>query len=226
MDTVLEKFFEYLRSRSTVRLIVEMLAMLVFVTWVGSVYIIATNPEGAGKLITTISQTASTVDVGTAAAVSKKIDDELIALLAKAGGSRAILSKFHDEKKDVQGMRFLYTSRTNEQLAPGISSQMMVAQNVPVSFFHNEVSSLLKGECINAVNMTQENTPTYKWWKDQGVRSYVRCPVFDAHGKVTSVVGIDWVTDDFSSEQADVVLALAKESAARIGGILSIASKE
>lgn len=225
MGSIIEKVLAYLASRSTVRLLIEMVAMLIVVTWVGAVYMMTTNLDGFRQLVDAVAQKTELVDVMSVGALNKKIDEELKGLLERTGADRAAMSKFHDGKRDVQGMHFLFTSRTNEVLDYGVGSELMRTQNVPISFFSAAMEKLNKGECIVHVNLNPKSTPTYQWWKDMGNSSVIRCPIYDASGNLTAFVGLDWVVDGFPRDKQDEILKLTRESAARIGGILSVASE-
>lgn len=225
MGSILENLFRYLRSRSTIRLIIEMVAMLIVVTWVGAVYMLSTNFDGFKELVNAVSQKTEIVDVVSAGALNKKIDEELRSLMERTGADRLSLSKFHDGKKDVQGMHFLFFSRSNEVLQVGVGSELMRTQNIPVSFFPLFMDKFSKHECVVHTTINPKITPTYQWWKDMGNNAVVRCPIYDASGNLTAFIGMDWVVDTFPRDRHEEIVRMVRDSAARIGGILSVASE-
>lgn len=225
MKSIIELFLEYITSRSTFRLIVELLAIMFFFTWIFAGYEIVTNFSAVRTVIEEVMHASEHVDVKAAAELNTKIDSELNTLLHKTGADRVFLSKFHDGKTDLQGLHFVFSSRTNEVTTDGVASTILNNQNIPLAVF-NTTEQLTMGNCIVYYEIKKTDMSWYEFWKQQGINSVIRCPVFNSTHVLVGEIGVDYVAQHPEPAKKEVEIGMIRATGERISAILQFASKE
>jgi hypothetical protein len=221
MTALFQNVFAYLQTRSVFRLLFDTVIMMAVVTWLSVMYMMATNYPSVVQIFDSLRSESSKVDVRTATLLNRQVDNELSNLTLLTGADRAELSKFHNGKKDLNGVHFVFSSRTNEVVLHGAGSELVKTQNVPLSFFSDVMAKLIEHQCYE-IEVRPNSTPTYEWWNDMGIDSLIRCPVFNIDNDIVAYIGLDWVSSKMDQSKIKDYMKLTQEVANRIGVIVAI----
>lgn len=221
MGLVLSSILKYFSSRSPLRVAFDFAMMSMFVAWLGLVYFSANNYETAVSIWNALRHDAKIVDVRSATVLNTKINAELGTVLDRIGADRISLSKYHNGRRGLDGIHFVFSSRVNEVVASGVSSEFRRTQSLPVSFFIQSTAKLVREGCYANPEMTEQNTGTYAWWRDLGTSAVIECAVLGTGGEVVGFVSGEWL-EPIHADQINASTAAIRDVAARLSLLLSL----
>lgn len=221
MGSVLGQIFKYFQSRSPLRVAFDFTALMLVIGWLGAVWFTVNNFQEAASIWNALRHDSKIVDVRSTVAMNSRINAELTAVLEKVGADRASLSRFHNGRKDVTGIHFVYSSRSNEVLGRGIGSAIQRSQSLPISLFNSIHSRMIEVGCYVVEQITPENTGTAAWWAEQGTAALVQCSVLGTNGDIVGFVAAEWL-EPLAGSQATPAAVAMKDAAARLSLLLSL----
>src|SRR4051812_16970694 len=118
-------FFQYLRQRSSSQKVVDMFLIIAVFTWIALAYLVATNYPAIKQALFT-----QTVDIKSLVKLDANINGIMTRSMNEIGSDRAFLARFHNTVVDLSGRHFIYESRSNEVVQPGVSLVAQLRQNV------------------------------------------------------------------------------------------------
>lgn len=195
---------------------------LLFLLVAGAVGVSSANVEATRTYIDDYLKANSKVDVLRLTHTNMMIDQELDKLVSNSGADRAMVARFHDGKVDTQGIHFLFLTRTNEINRPGVGSVITQTQSAPLAVFGNMLESFERRECFvldhtSATGTTQES----QFYNKLGVKSMVRCPVFNEHGILAGAVGVEFTGDEIDTTEVKQIIDQTQTAAQHIGHIFT-----
>jgi len=127
--------------------------------------------------------------------IQKIINDCLNALQNKYNLDRVWLSQFHNGGNYYPGNKGMKKMSVSfESTAPGISSDIMKMQNLPISFFSSLLQKLSEGEESLIVNVdSEEDNALQSFWGGRGINSVYLFPIICIRGGFIGILGIDFV---------------------------------
>lgn len=216
-----EALFRYLRTRSIGKKLTDAALMMTLVTWVAMAYLFASNFTAASNFANRVLNTHERIEVRAAVIMNERIDEELRALMQSTDADRAALARFHNGRTDTQGIHFVYSSRSNEIVQPGVSKTVNQRQSVLLSIIHVWMVRFIDNKCIAFTSMKPADS-YYEFFRETGVKSAMACPVTSVSGDPIAFVTIEYTTSILTeTELAEKEDAMRME-ALRIAGILTL----
>jgi hypothetical protein len=132
------------------------------------------------------------------------VNKALDSLLVKYDLDRIWLAQFHNGGNYYPGNKSMKKMSVSfESVAPGVSSDIMKMQNLPVSFFSTILQRLNSGQESFVVDVTtEEDYALRSFWENRGVTSVYLFPIICIGGVFIGVLGVDFVKrDGFLNEQ-------------------------
>jgi hypothetical protein len=126
------------------------------------------------------------------------VNKALDSLLVKYDLDRIWLAQFHNGGNYYPGNKSMKKMSVSfESVAPGISSDIMKMQNLPVSFFSPILQKLNNGQESFVVDVTtEEDYALRSFWENRGVTSVYLFPIICIGGAFIGVLGVDFVNRD------------------------------
>jgi hypothetical protein len=206
----------YLKGSNPLRVIINGLVVLIVTTWLGFGYLFLAHPTQITSIISHVDR----IDLKATTRMSVHLDEQLDYALSLTGSDRASINKFHDGKTDTQGLHFLFSSRTNELASRGAASELLLTQNIPLSFLSDTIPHFIKHECA-VVNIQTGTSSAHDWYKQQGISYLIACPIFSGQD-LTAFLELDWVSS--SPPPAGYKTGPVEAIASRIEGIMTSAN--
>jgi hypothetical protein len=213
-----ESLFEYLKERSIGRKIIDMFIVIMVFTWIAAIYMIATNFSSIQ-----LAFQNHNIDMKSLIQLDKNINEILNSTMGKIDSDRVSLSRFHNSVLDLQGRHFVYESFSNEVVKPGVSSIAQLRQNSLISMINIWLQLLIKDQCVYMTNLSETDL-FYEYYKQAGIKSDIKCPVLNTHGNLVGYLDIAFTTKMLTIEQMKIYEPLIRESASKIGAILSLSN--
>jgi len=128
----------------------------------------------------------------------KIVNETLNNLQAEFDLDRVWLAQFHNGGNFFPGNRSMKKmSVTFESTAPGVSTDIMKMQNLPVSFFSSALQKLGSGHESWIVNVdTEEDYALQSFWSNRGINSVYLFPIICIQGGFVGILGVDFVKKD------------------------------
>lgn len=125
----------------------------------------------------------------------KIVNDTLNELQNKYNLDRVWLSQFHNGGNYYPGNKGMKKMSVSfESTAPGISTDIMKMQNLPVSFFSSLLQKLSEGHESLVINVdTEEDYALQSFWGGRGINSVYLFPVICIQGGFIGILGVDFV---------------------------------
>ncbi|PHK92934.1 hypothetical protein CR162_21290 [Pseudoroseomonas rhizosphaerae] len=101
----------------------------------------------------------------------------LKAILKERTASRVSVKQFHNGTSSLRGIPFLFASTTYEVVAPGVSSEQLRQQRVPVQTIIDWIPRFLAGECV-VQKVEDAKPPLSDALQDYGIHTALACPIF------------------------------------------------
>jgi hypothetical protein len=211
--------FAYLSGTTTGRKIADAFIVASVFTWIAGAYLIATNYPALKTVF------ASPIDMKGLVQLDKSINDILTITMSEAGFDRAALSRFHNSVADLQGRHFVYESRSNEVVQPGVSMISALRQNLLVSMINVWAQSFVKNECVYMTDIGPTDQ-FYEFFRQIGTKSAMKCPVYNTQGVLVGYIDMEFTTKSMSLADMKKLEPKVREAAAKIGAILSLRSSD
>lgn len=221
-DVLTTSLFDYLRARTVLQKLADAVLIASLATWLGIVYVGVSNFEAVQALYRQLQSAADDkVNLSTAVVLNARIEDELSVLRSATVTDRAYVAKFHNGRKDIQGFHFIYSSRINEVVGPGIASTMTLRQNVLLSIINDWVAAMLKGECM-VLSALPSNHAFAAYLREGGVRATIFCPIKNNRGDLIGTIGVEYVGRAPTKQESDEAVKNLRESATRMSGMFTL----
>jgi len=133
------------------------------------------------------------------------VNESLNTLQSKYNLDRIWLAQFHNGGNYYPGNKSMKKmSVAFESVAPGISSDIMKMQNLPVSFFSSALQKLSNGQESFIVEVdTEEDYALKAFWENRGITSVYLFPIICIGGGFIGILGVDFVKrEGFLNEEA------------------------
>lgn len=219
ISSIIEFFVSYARNTTPIKMLLQMGIFMLTATWIGVVAIITMN-FGSILKIWEHYQSEINVAVEDALVVSRQVNDLLQDQRVRLDIDRLYVSRFHNGKRDLTGVHFIFTSRVAEATGSGISNEMTTTQNLPLAIFPTMLKSLANGQCYYVENV--ENTiENYSLLKEMGVNSMMVCPIFDTNGRLMGILGADGVVNQINTQKAVNLQQNLENLSNVLGGLLT-----
>jgi len=215
-ESVAGKVVDYWASHSFGEKLRDVVLVVFLMTWLGALYVAVFKWESLGKWYQAQVRQTEPVNLITAVEMNKRIDDELEALRVRTGGDRAFVSKFHDGRRDLQNIHFIYNSRTNEVVGPGIGNSLTSRQNIPLTIITDVIREMMQEGC--ALYLRPDRTAFSAYMSEFGTKSAVGCAIHDARGDMVGIIGVEYLSEQSESALKNDI-ALIKEFAQRVGAL-------
>lgn len=211
-----ESFFDYLKERSTLQKLADMILVGAVFTWITFAYILATNYSIIKAALTT-----QTIDMKSLVQLDKGINEVLGLVMNETGTDRASLSRFHNTVQDVQGRHFVYESRSNEAVQPGVSLVAHLRQNSLLSMINIWAQSFVKNECVYMTDLAMTDQ-FFEFYRQTGTKSDIKCPVHNTTGVLVGYIDVEYTTKVSPIKDMHDRETSVRDAAAKIGAILSV----
>jgi hypothetical protein len=206
----------YLKDRPTGKKFLDVVLLMTVATWISFAWIVANYfPEIKGIFV------SKQVDMKSLVQLDKSINDVLTITMTQVNADRASLSRFHDSVADVVGKHFVYESRSNEVVQPGVSLVGQLRQNQLLSMINLWAQSFVKNECVFLTNI-QPTDPFFEFFRQIGTKSVIKCPVFTTQNVLVGYIDIEFTTRTMSVDDLKNLEHQVREAAVQIGAILSV----
>lgn len=215
-EALITALFTYLKERSLAKKAFDFILVSALFTWMATVYMVATN-------FTAIKQvfTQDNVDMKSLIMLDKSINDELERLSVFLSADRTSLSRFHNTVKDVQGKHFVFNTRTNEVVRPGVSIASPLRQNILLSMIVPWAQEFANNKCVIVTNLSYTDI-FFDYYKQIGVKSDIKCPVYNIEGNLIGFVSAEFTTRMLSAGELRNLEKSVRDSSGKIGAILSV----
>ena len=149
------------------------------------------------------------------------INSSLVHLQTKFDLDRIWISQFHNGGNFYPGNKSMKKMSTMfEATAPGVSSDLMKNQNIPVSFFSAFLQKLNTTETGIVIDVsTEEDFALRNFWDARGINTVYMYPIKCTDGNFIGIMGIDFVKRDGSLPE-DTFYSIMNE-ANRLTGFLA-----
>lgn len=211
--------FAYLSGTTIGRKIADAFIVASVFTWISGAYLVATNYKSLKQAFIT-----QTIDMKGLVQLDKSINEILTYSMNENGFDRAALSRFHNSVADLQGRHFVYESRSNEVVQPGVSMISQLRQNLLISMINIWAQSFIKDECVYMTDV-QPTDQFYEFFRQIGTKSVMKCPVHNTQGVLVGYIDMEFTTKSVPMVEMKLKEAKVRETASKIGAILSLRSE-
>ena len=156
----------------------------------------------------------------------QKINDTLNDLQSKHGLDRIWIAQFHNGGNFYPGNKSMKKmSATFESTKPGVSTDFMKLQNLPVSFFSSVLQRMNENQSGVIIETDETNDNAFKdFWLHRGVvRSYM-FPIICLEGDFIGVLGVDFNSN--SGNLSDELYRELENESRILAGYVAIVSIE
>lgn len=181
------------------------------------------NVDHLGAMVKFVQHNERSIDPAWTGSLNARIDHELLALEARVQADRGTVGRFHNGKVDLQGIHFVYISRTNEVDRPGVENDINRFQNIPTSMFNQEIYTYISGECVIRQAILPYGDGINQYYHFLGIRSSVRCPIFDSQHKLVAQAGVEFSQKALEGMREKEVVEQVKYTTLHIQEILNTA---
>lgn len=153
--------------------------------------------------------------------IQEIVNSSLVNLQIKYDLDRVWISQFHNGGNFYPGNKSMKKMSTMfEATAPGVSSDLMKNQNIPVSFFSSFLQKLNTTDTGITVDVSlEEDFALRSFWDARGIRSVYMFPVKCTDGNFIGIMGVDFVKRDGVLSE-DIFYSIMNE-ANRLTGFLA-----
>jgi hypothetical protein len=211
-----EALLSYLSTRSLGKKAFDFLMVATLLTWVGFIYTVATNFEYVKQF-----WTPPKVNIKELVLLDKSVNDILNQVLVRSGSDRASIGRFHNTVSDLQGRHFVYESRSNEVVQPGVSQIALLRQNVLLSMINIWAQDFVKDQCSYMTDLKAGDV-FFEYYRQSGVKSDVKCPIMNTHGDLVGFIDIEFTTRVLTQPEMKAKEAMVRDAASKIGAVLSV----
>lgn len=128
----------------------------------------------------------------------KIVNESLNKLQTEYELDRIWLAQFHNGGNYYPGNKCMKKMSVSfESTAPGISTDLMKMQNLPVSFFSGALQKLSAGQESFVVDVdTEEDQALKSFWSNRGVHTVYLFPIISINNDFIGILGIDFIKKD------------------------------
>jgi hypothetical protein len=132
------------------------------------------------------------------------VNESLNKLQSEYDLDRIWLAQFHNGGNYYPGNKCMKKMSVSfESTAPGISTDMMRMQNLPVSFFSGALQKLSSGQESFIIDAdTEEDQALKSFWANRGIHSVYLFPIISINKDFIGILGVDFIKKEgFMSEE-------------------------
>jgi hypothetical protein len=139
---------------------------------------------------------------------------------------RVWLAQFHNGGNYYPGNKCMKKMSVSfESTSPGISSDVMKMQNLPVSFFSTPLQKLSSGQESFIIDVDTEDDQALKsFWENRGINTVYIFPIINIKGGFIGILGVDFVKRD--GVLPENVFNQLKREAHMLSGYIALLSNE
>jgi hypothetical protein len=216
MSFLTDGFISYLKERPTGKKLLDCFLIITVATWVAFAWVVANYfPDIKGVF------TSHNVDIKSLVQLDKSINDILTITMTQIQADRGSLSRFHDTVSDVVGHHFVFESRSNEVVQPGVAPVAQIRQNMLLSMINTWALAFVKNDCVYVTNL-EATDPFYEFFRQIGTKSSIKCAVFNTSNNLVGYVDMEWTTRNMTLDDMKKKEPQVREAAEKIGAILSV----
>lgn len=158
--------------------------------------------------------------------VQQKINSTLNALQSKYDLDRVWIAQFHNGGNFYPGNKSMKKlSATFESTKPGISTDLMKLQNLPISFFSNVLTEMNETQSGVIVETDGSHENAFKdFWLHRGVHRSYMFPIICLEGDFIAILGIDF--NHIDGRLSDELYKELEGEAKLLSGYVAIVSIE
>jgi len=158
--------------------------------------------------------------------VQQKINSTLNALQSKYDLDRVWIAQFHNGGNFYPGNKSMKKlSATFESTKPGISTDLMKLQNLPISFFSNVLTEMNDTQSGVIVETDGSHENAFKdFWLHRGVHRSYMFPIICLEGDFIAILGIDF--NHIDGRLSDELYKELEGEAKLLSGYVAIVSIE
>jgi hypothetical protein len=156
----------------------------------------------------------------------KIVNGSLNELQNKFDLDRVWLAQFHNGGNYYPGHKSMKKMSVSfESTAPGISSDIMKMQNLPVSFFSEILQKLSENQESLIINVeTEEDYALQSFWSNRGVNCVYLFSIVSVQGDFIAVLGVDFIKRE--GYLSDIVFNQIKTTAHLLSGYVAVLCNE
>jgi hypothetical protein len=158
--------------------------------------------------------------------VQQKINSTLNVLQSKYDLDRVWIAQFHNGGNFYPGNKSMKKlSATFESTKPGISTDLMKLQNLPISFFSNVLTEMNETQSGVIVETDGSHENAFKdFWLHRGVHRSYMFPIICLEGDFIAILGIDF--NHIDGRLSDELYKELEGEAKLLSGYVAIVSIE
>lgn len=158
--------------------------------------------------------------------VQQKINSTLSALQSKYDLDRVWIAQFHNGGNFYPGNKSMKKlSATFESTKPGVSTDLMKLQNLPISFFSNVLTEMNETQSGVIVETDGSHENAFKdFWLHRGVHRSYMFPIICLEGDFIAILGIDF--NNIDGRLSDELYKELEGEAKLLSGYVAIVSIE
>lgn len=221
-EKIVTSIIDYIKTRTIFRLFMDLIFLVGLTFSIGMIYLAINNFSDLKDIFISTEQYEQQ-ELKKNVILNNYINTELVKLLENIDANRSYVTKFHNGKTSIDGLHFFFGSRTNEQVSSGISKVFHEEQNVSLSLFNPWIERYLLKECVFYKELKSDDDFFY-FLDKQGIKSTIRCPIYNSDDLLIGYVGVDFVTrtiKDLDENTLFRYVSSIKSTADRISGILT-----
>lgn len=159
--------------------------------------------------------------------IQEIVNTSLVNLQTKYDLDRIWISQFHNGGNFYPGSKSMKKmSIMFEATAPGVSSDLMKNQNIPVSFFSSFLQKLNTTDTGIKINVSlEEDFALRSFWDARGITGVYMFPVKCTNGNFIGIMGIDFVKREKELSE-DVFYSLLNETNKLTGFLATLTTDE
>jgi hypothetical protein len=158
--------------------------------------------------------------------VQQKINSTLNLLQSKYDLDRVWIAQFHNGGNFYPGNKSMKKmSATFESTKPGVSTDLMKLQNLPISFFSNVLTEMNESHSGVIVETDGVHENAFKdFWLHRGVHRSYMFPIICLEGDFIAILGIDF--NNLNGRLSDELYKELENEAKLLAGYVAIVSIE
>jgi hypothetical protein len=218
--SIMQFFTEYAKGISIRTMIGHSIIFIMLISWLGFVTLITLNFPIISEMYFRY-QDSNNIKIERAMTASSRVHTLITNQRLRMGADRLYVSKFHNGKRDLNQVHFIFFSRVAESSGNGISNEITKTQNLPLSVFPGMVTALTTGKCYFAdiANTTVENA---SFFSEMGVQNTIVCPIYNLNGSLIGIVGVEDVISSNIHTNTKTIQLTLNTLAGVLGDILSM----
>lgn len=123
------------------------------------------------------------------------IDTLLQHLLIESRAARIVVSRFHDNVRDIGGGSVFYSTAETLVTGPGVAGNIDELRDVPASTFSTVLPLLLDHKSLLLHVSDMQTTAMRELYQKRGVHGILFVPIYDLSDRLIGMVSMDWMAD-------------------------------